>query len=866
MESPSDNVRGITSVSKKSDFPVETTSWYSSLQSPEMAQNVSPKEDFAESPSDGLRGITGVCKISDSPMGTTSVCLSPQLPSTAPINKIIGAAVATNEGDPPDNPEESPVGGHARSSLNLCGPCGPTKGPCGPSGQAGPGSLVPSPAPWAENNSAEIGMAALECPCGGISEHAAKNALEMVSGLAVKGSSKSETVSDLAENNLGDGSSRNAKGHAQGPEPLVLSPAHGVGAAVAKLVAMGPPWTACGEPREGVCSPKRAAVEATWCQKDLRASCCVPSGYVGTNIHAWDGTGHPPMESRVDQLLSACSQMKQMLGPIAGLQSKLQVEVSQLKGASSDVLGFRFRTFSAPARALTPIPEEYPVSGSRNRGRSLENVRQRPTSFGSDVCQVSSPPSSNGSGVVQAPARETENPVGRESRESLEGVNEGERPARAKFSAWRPNSSPIVGYKMERGARVPVYQADPIVVPELPITKSPTDIRGSEFGPAACPAVPVQNTMMFGVAPVSPVNVVKSDWPRAATASKRSLSAAPSRERSPVKERTPSHAHLRCRTAQEIFNDDVLEFQCCECGDVFSWSDDMFVCPGVSKMDSEPCEHFMCEPCVLKLSSDLCVCDHKLSPEGVPTTLTDVCEGPTGSDPCPTGKNAGDVSMAQLMGRMMDLTETVISRSASAPPRSRSMLKTNQVLEFPVGSAAALEDLDSWLQEFDRVMKHLCGVGSTPEDRIHQLLACWPMETLVGGNLRMDQNSKEYRQLYDAGNIEGCWSMLLGRLNSFRAEPVVSRRKAEELWRTLTWTGDCESFHTVLRKTLTACARNNIPRTDYEVVIKYLELIPREAAITMEGKLETYQMMGRYAEGWPLDILMREEPINTFPF
>ena len=49
-----------------------------------------------------------------------------------------------------------------------------------------------------------------------------------------------------------------------------------------------------------------------------------------------------------------------------------------------------------------------------------------------------------------------------------------------------------------------------------------------------------------------------------------------------------------------------------------------------------------------------------------------------------------------------------------------------------------------------------------------------------------------------------------------------------------------------------ACQRNNIPKQEHEVVLKYLELIPMECALWLEDPIRTPP------EGWRLGPLMRE--------
>ena len=114
-------------------------------------------------------------------------------------------------------------------------------------------------------------------------------------------------------------------------------------------------------------------------------------------------------------------------------------------------------------------------------------------------------------------------------------------------------------------------------------------------------------------------------------------------------------------------------------------------------------------------------------------------------------------------------TELVAARA----PRSggQSMMKTNTQMNFTKGDEEALLDLDAWLLEFDRVMLHVSGGSMIPQDKITHLLSCWPKETDVGENMRLDQRTEEYLEAERRGDLESCWLMLLARLNTYRVEP-----------------------------------------------------------------------------------------------
>ena len=118
-----------------------------------------------------------------------------------------------------------------------------------------------------------------------------------------------------------------------------------------------------------------------------------------------------------------------------------------------------------------------------------------------------------------------------------------------------------------------------------------------------------------------------------------------------------------------------------------------------------------------------------------------------------------------------------MKKEAGPPPSTmRSQLKTTQTLEFPKGTDAALEDIDAWLREFDRVVSHVSSAqGLLPEDRIAHLLAAWPRESLVGEHMRLDQQTPEYQAVEVSNALESCWAMLLKRLRSYSVEPALAR-------------------------------------------------------------------------------------------
>ena len=81
----------------------------------------------------------------------------------------------------------------------------------------------------------------------------------------------------------------------------------------------------------------------------------------------------------------------------------------------------------------------------------------------------------------------------------------------------------------------------------------------------------------------------------------------------------------------------------------------------------------------------------------------------------------------------------VAQQDRPSQPSARSMLKTGQTLEFPKGSDSALENLEGWLKEFDRVVQHVsAGVGLLAQDRITHLLAhTVPTERPLGRSIAL---------------------------------------------------------------------------------------------------------------------------------
>ena len=108
----------------------------------------------------------------------------------------------------------------------------------------------------------------------------------------------------------------------------------------------------------------------------------------------------------------------------------------------------------------------------------------------------------------------------------------------------------------------------------------------------------------------------------------------------------------------------------------------------------------------------------------------------------------------------------------------------------------------------------------------------------------MDQQSAEYLEHERNGDGEAFWGILLRRLNLYQAEPSEARRRAEAAWNSLYWPGDIDFFHTLLGRALTGMRRVHLPQPDHIVMLRCLELIPRDKTIMLEGPLR------RPRDGW----------------
>ena len=72
------------------------------------------------------------------------------------------------------------------------------------------------------------------------------------------------------------------------------------------------------------------------------------------------------------------------------------------------------------------------------------------------------------------------------------------------------------------------------------------------------------------------------------------------------------------------------------------------------------------------------------------------------------------------------------------------------------------------------------------------------------------------------------------------------------MWSELAWPPDgIKAFHTLLRQALMACERQHGANPEHDVVLRYLELVPRDAALYLEDPLRVPK-----PEGWTLEPLM----------
>ena len=226
----------------------------------------------------------------------------------------------------------------------------------------------------------------------------------------------------------------------------------------------------------------------------------------------------------------------------------------------------------------------------------------------------------------QGPTREAKVEEGRQSRDSEPRGSSARVNSKSEANAWRPTGQEVVGYKLERGARVAIYAESRKAVvglPSMPLMAgtAPTEKRES---------VPVSSTHTGSVA-----SAVGIDEPRA---------QRPATDHSNLDQM--SH-----RSTRKIMDEGDGGDQCCNCGDVVIHEENMFVCVGVSETWQAPCEHVMCEPCVQVLSGtgprvEFCDCAHVLNAEtGLPIGLPEEEGDRSGLTGTPAAGNTFENSM-----------------------------------------------------------------------------------------------------------------------------------------------------------------------------------------------------------------------------
>ena len=278
---------------------------------------------------------------------------------------------------------------------------------------------------------------------------------------------------------------------------------------------------------------------------------------------------------------------------------------------------------------------------------------------------------------------------------------------------------PPIAYKLEKGARVPVYEsAAEGSKPEI------TGRASSQGFGQAHRAAPVEP-------PREPSSTLKEGVPP------NFAKVCPVRKEDPS---YPGHG------VEE-------EEQCCSCGEVVLLDDVKrnkgYVCRGFESDGRTRCFHAFCHESKELEFPDaglVCPCAHF---ETGGKVLVEKEEGESlrksGSTPL-VPKDPMVELLGEFKNELIEVRQGQQSKSHTQHEGTvRSTLKTSATMEFPKGSADALMDLDAWLREFDRVVAHLSGSrGLIPEDRIAHLLSCLGPETDPGENMRLDQQSDPY--------------------------------------------------------------------------------------------------------------------------
>ena len=527
------------------------------------------------------------------------------------------------------------------------------------------------------------------------------------------------------------------------------------------------------------------------------------------------GTNVPDAESRLEQ---ATREAETVFKVSNEKQATLHAELAKARALLKThgrtepmhVIGFGGKRCQSAER-----PQKYNLSS--------DPVRVRPVSvMSSDLCQISSPPSQPSS-VNEHEVRQGPTCVATGSLQvSGDSLPRGGASSHAR---GRPHASaapiiplePPVAYKIEKCARIPIYaeaSSSSSASASVPSKSCKAEFVASSAAPPVVPAREPSRT----VAPGAPPSFRKCGRPSLKT--------------------DPDYPG----------NDGDEEGQCCQCGVVIPLlHPQTFVCSAFDPDGTDRCLHILCEDC-REPGAVLCPCQHFELDGRVVIDEEAFHESNAriqSHAPAPS-TNAPQDALVQILN---EFKNAIVNQNDSGG--QRTMLKTAAVMEFPKGSEEALEDLDSWLTEFDRVVNHIGGPkGLMISDRIAHLLAAWGKDTIVGENMRLDQQTAAYISAERAGDMQTCWDILLTRLNAYRVEPAEARRRAEHLWAALYWPGDLDSFNTLVRRAVLAMRKAHVDLADHTVVFKYLELLPPEKAIALDDPLRRPSM------GWTYEGLM----------
>ena len=89
-----------------------------------------------------------------------------------------------------------------------------------------------------------------------------------------------------------------------------------------------------------------------------------------------------------------------------------------------------------------------------------------------------------------------------------------------------------------------------------------------------------------------------------------------------------------------------------------------------------------------------------------------------------------------------------------------------------------------------------------------------------------------------AGDYAGCLRVLIGTLEKHAIPQAQARRRAQALWSDPPWPREgIKVVHIQLRQALMACGRQHVVKVDHDVVLRDLDLIPRERALYLEHLL-----------------------------